>query len=107
MPSAVGLSGDIIAGGLALAGLILVFLGAISTSFAGYQKAEQSAVRTRYQLRAWFAFAGLCLALLAAGLALLAKWAASDCAAVVALTFLVLSIVWVGVAAFLSVREIR
>ena len=55
------LSGDIIGSGVALAGLILVFLGAISTSFNSYQKQEQNSVRGRYQKRAWFAFVGFCL----------------------------------------------
>jgi uncharacterized membrane protein len=54
----------------ALAGLILVFLGAISASFASYHKQEQAAVRARFQTRAWIAFVGFTLALLSAALAL-------------------------------------
>lgn len=107
MPNAIDLSGDIIAGGLALAGLILVFLGAISTSFDSYQAAEQNSVRVRYQRRAWFAFIGLCLALLSAVLALLGKWVGSQCAALAALAFIVVAIGWVIAAAAVSVREIK
>jgi hypothetical protein len=56
IPSAVEVSGDVVSASTALAGLILVFLGATSTSYDSYQATERGAVRSRYQRRAWFAF---------------------------------------------------
>ncbi|MBV5271133.1 MAG: hypothetical protein JZU55_16055, partial [Afipia sp.] len=73
MPSAVELGGDISAAATSLAGLLLVFLGAISTTFDTYQAQEKNAVRGRYQRRAWFAFTGFVLALLAAAMSTLSS----------------------------------
>jgi hypothetical protein len=60
----------IFTGGTALAGLILVFLGALLTSFDGYGAEGQSAVRRKYQHRAWLALSGFVAALISATLAL-------------------------------------
>ena len=42
---ALSLTGDVIAGGAALAGLILVYLGNVATIFGIYEKTQQHAVR--------------------------------------------------------------
>jgi hypothetical protein len=107
MPSALGVAGDVTGAATALAGLILVFLGAISTSFDSYQKTEQSAVRGRYQRRAWFAFIGFSLAILAALLALLAQWFSQACLALTAVALLAVAMIWTILAALSSVREIK
>jgi len=107
MPSAIGVAGEVLASAVALAGLILVFLGAVASSFGSYQKAEQATVRARYQLRAWFAFVGFTLALLSAILALIAKWLTNDCAALAAVALLAAALIWVLLAALLAVRDIR
>jgi hypothetical protein len=64
MTNAVEVAGDVAAVSSAVAGLTLVFVGAISASYDSYEKSEQSSIRSRYQRRAWFAFAGLALAIL-------------------------------------------
>ena len=64
MPSAISVAGDGAASATVLAGLILVFLGAIATSCNSYAKQEQGAIRGRYQRHAWFTFVGFVLALL-------------------------------------------
>jgi hypothetical protein len=64
MPSAISVAGDGAASATVLAGLILVFLGAIATSCDSYAKQEQGAIRGRYQRHAWFTFVGFVLALL-------------------------------------------
>lgn len=107
MPSAIGVAGDVATSAMALAGLILIFLGAISTSFDSYQKTEQNTVRGRYQLRAWFAFVGLVLALIAACLAISGKWLTSECAALASIAILFVSLIWVLLAALSAVRQIR
>jgi len=104
---ALGVAGDVATAAVALAGLILVFLGTLSTSFDSYQKTEQNAVRGKYQRRAWFSFVGFVLALLSAGLAISGKWLAIQCAALAGVVILFLSLLWVLVAALLLVMEIK
>lgn len=104
---ALGVAGDVAAASVALAGLILVFLGAISTAFDSYQKTEQNAVRGKYQRRAWFAFIGFVLALISAGLAISGKWLGIQCAALGGVVVLFLSLFWVLMAALLLVMEIK
>lgn len=107
MPSAVSVAGEVASAGAALAGLILVFLGAIATGFDSFQKQEQNAVKARYQRRAWFAFVGFVLSLLAVALALGGKWLGSPCAALGAVVLLAVALGWVFVAALGIVREIK
>lgn len=107
MPSAVAIAGDIAGAATGLAGLILVFLGAISTGFSGYQKQEQTSVKGRYQRRAWLAFVGFALALLAVPLALVGKWHQHECAALASAALLSVALIWVLFAALSAVREIK
>jgi hypothetical protein len=57
-------------GGAALAGLILVFLGALFTSFDSYDPEVQAAVRKKYRRRARVALSGFIAALASATCAL-------------------------------------
>ena len=68
------IAGVIVGAGTALAGLILVFLGGIFTSYESYDADQQTAVRSKYILRASLALAGFITALLAAGFGLAAHW---------------------------------
>jgi hypothetical protein len=68
-----GIAGDIASAGTALAGLLLVFMGSIATSFDTYEKTEKRTVLSRYRYRIWFAFLGLLLSLIAAVISLIAK----------------------------------
>jgi hypothetical protein len=103
---AVEVAGDVATAASAMAGLVLVFIGAISSSFDSYQKAEQRAVLARYRRRAWFAFAGFVLALLSTLSALIAKWRTWECAAEASLMLLFVALIIVLAAAFFAVREI-
>jgi hypothetical protein len=107
MPSALPVMGEVAGSATALAGLILVFLGAVATTFDSYQKAEQNSVKARYQRRAWFAFVGFVFALVSALLALAAKWLAIECIALAALVLLSLALIWVLFSALSAVREIK
>jgi hypothetical protein len=62
----------------ALAGFILVYLGALATAFAGFPKEDRRAVRPSSRYRAWFALIGILFCVFACGFAALAKWQASD-----------------------------
>lgn len=57
-------------GSLALAGLVLVFLGGIYTAFDAYDAQQKNAVRHKYGCRAWLACVGFFAALASAALAL-------------------------------------
>jgi hypothetical protein len=75
------IGGDILAAATALAGLLLVFMGAVSTTYDSYATAQKSAVRPKYRRRVWLAFAGFILSVAAAAFALAAKW--FDCSGLV------------------------
>ncbi|MER8555178.1 hypothetical protein NKH37_23860 [Mesorhizobium sp. M1217] len=107
MPSALPVMGEVAGSATALAGLILVFLGAISTSFDSYAKPERASVLTRYQRRVWFAFVGFTLALASAFMALVAKWLTIECAAIASLVLLFVALIWVLFVALSDVREIK
>lgn len=104
---ALRVAGDVATAAIALAGLILVFIGAIATSFDSYQKTEQAAVRRRYQRRAWFSFVGFVLAVISAALAILGKWLGIQCAALASIWVLFLGLIWVLIAAATMVTEIK
>ena len=104
---ALRVAGDVATAAVALAGLILVFIGTISTSFDSYQKTEQNAVRARYQRRAWFSFVGFVLAIISATLAILGKWLDLQCAALGAIWVLLVGLLWVLVSAAILVMEIE
>jgi hypothetical protein len=54
----VELSGDVVAGASALAGLFLVYLGNATTAFSAFEKTQQESVRGNHQTRAWLAVVG-------------------------------------------------
>ncbi|MBZ9737973.1 hypothetical protein [Mesorhizobium sp. CO1-1-4] len=72
----VSLASDLSGAAAALAGLILVFLGATVAAYDGYNATQQGTVVARYRRRAAFAFFGFVLSLLSAGLALAGQWLA-------------------------------
>src|SRR5882762_5995012 len=65
MPPTLPIAIDIATAGAALAGLLLVFIGAVASAYDSYDSEQQPAVRTMYRQRIWQAFAGFCLSLLA------------------------------------------
>jgi hypothetical protein len=103
----VELSGDVVTGASALAGLFLVYLGNIATSFSSYDKQAQATVRHGFQTRGWLAVVGISLAILSAILALLGKWSGNNCAAAAAVVLLLAALILGAVIAFIAVRDIR
>src|SRR6266536_5619741 len=91
MVDPVGIAVDVVTGATALAGLVLVYLGSVASGFAGFLPEQQRTVRRRFQVRAWFAFVGMVLAILAAMLALIGKWLGNGCVAGSAIALLELS----------------
>lgn len=107
MAAAIEVAGDIVAAGSAISGLILVYIGSQSASFATFQPTERRTVGDAYRRRAWFAFVGLVLFLLAVALALFGKLLAVPCLVYGALTLLMVALCWVVATAILTVQEIR
>lgn len=99
--------GQLFGGGAALAGLILVFLGGILTSYDSYDPTAQKAVRTKYLVRAWLAFAGFASALVSAGTALAGMFLGPTGWLCAGVSTLVLSGILLVVMAVLSIKEIR
>ena len=108
MAGALEVSGDLIAAAATLAGLVLVFIGATSTSYEGYPaEMRDRALRKRFRRRAWFGFTGFALSVVAAFLALVGKWFHQEWSAFTAAALFIIALIWVIVAAYLSVRDIR
>ena len=101
------MASDVIAGSTTFAGLIIVYLGSVSTAYGGYSKVEQRTVRPQFRRRASFACAGIVLAGLAALLALLGKWAASRGMVGISVILLAITLAWGIGTSIQTVREIR
>jgi hypothetical protein len=105
IPSAIELSGDLVAAATTLAGLVLVFLGATYTSYQSYAPIlRDRTVRDRFRRRAWFVFTGFALSLVAAFSALIGKWFHHEYFALAALLLFAVALLWVLMAAVLSVK---
>lgn len=79
---------QLLSGGTALAGLILVFLGSTLTAYDSYAADQQRSVRARYRTRALLAFLGFVGSLVAAVAGMSTHVFASPCAVVVGAVFL-------------------
>lgn len=107
MVDPVEISGDVVTGATALAGLVLVYLGSVAAGYAGFDAEQQRSVRASFQARGWFAFVGMVLAIIAAMLALVGKWLHNPCVAIAAIILLLLALLWGIAVAFLTIREVR
>ena len=97
---------QILIAGNTLAGLTLVFIGNIVTSFSGYRSEEQSSVRGAYRLRIWLAFAGFLTALLAAVSALSHNWTEATWSIELGVGLLLISMLCVFIVALNAARGI-
>jgi hypothetical protein len=107
MAQATEVAGDIVTAGSAISGLILVYIGSLTASFASYEPTEKRSVIGSYALRAWFAFVGLVLFMIAIVLALLGKWLDVPCLIIGAMMILFIALLWVIATAILTVMEIK
>ena len=102
-----GISQEVTGAATALAGFILIYIGIVVNSYASYAATEQRTVKGRLQMRAWLAFVGFLLALLATVLMVIGKWVPNMCTANVAVCFLLAAFVWTVFVAVATVREIK
>lgn len=101
----VSASGEVVTAGTALAGLILIYIGSIATSFDARQPGgERNAVKLAVLTRAWIAFVGFFLALFSAGLGVVGKWLANPCIGDVSVWMLLAAFGW---AVFATIQVIR
>lgn len=61
-------------GGASLAGLLLVFLGLLFTSYESYDAVQKASVKSKYKKRIFIVFFGFLASLVAASSALLSNW---------------------------------
>jgi hypothetical protein len=101
------LAGDIVAASAALAGLLIVYLGGLSASYASFPRTAQASVRGSFQSRAWFAFFGVLFSIFACSCAALAKWQASPFVAGIALIFFAATLFWSVLSAAFIALEIK
>lgn len=90
----------------ALAGLLLVYLGAITVSYGSYAPSERKTVRHSHLRRAWAAFVGIVVCLVAAVAGLVAKWVPSEGMGDLAVVLLGVGFAFAGWSAYMTVREI-
>lgn len=107
MTDLVALASDVVAGATALAGLMLVYIGNVSSAFAAFTREQQSTVRAAHQIRVWLAFVGFISAVTAAGLALIGKWMNSGYIAGASVILLLLALIWGAGAAFMAAWDVR
>jgi hypothetical protein len=101
-------SGEVVTAGTALAGLILIYIGTIATAFQARQPGgERNAVKLDFLARAWVAFVGFLLALLASGLAVVGKWTASPCLGNASVWVLLAAFGWAAFATTQIIRGIK
>lgn len=99
---------QILVAGNTLAGLTLVFLGHTASSFDSYGADQQSPrVKRRHQVRAWLAFGGLVLSLVAASCGLLHSLTACKFLLPVGVVAIFLAMGSVGIAAFRTAWGIK
>jgi predicted lipid-binding transport protein (Tim44 family) len=106
MATPVEIASDVIAGGSALAGLVLVYIGGVAASYASFPPANQPDVRCQYLVKIWFAFVGALLAIISVGLAIVAKWYGIEQLASISIVILLITLAWSVVILFLSAREV-
>jgi hypothetical protein len=106
MASPTEIGGDVVAAAGAVAGLMLVYMGGLSTGYGAFQPQEKKSVRASYRQRMWFAFVGLVLNSAAIPFGLAAKALDSACLLWAALALLLFGIVWLVLAAVFTALEI-
>lgn len=99
--------GDVASAGAAVAGLVLVFMGATTAAYEAYEPPAQKLVRKKFLRRIWLAFAGIAFGMVATALALIAGAGGHIGFGWVAIISLALAATAVLLAALQTALEIR
>jgi len=100
-------AGDVAAAGTALAGLILVYLGAVGVRYESLNARLKAEKRANLRAHAWLAFIGIVSALVAVFLALIAKSNESDSLTTWAAVALIVALGIAVTAAFWTLNSIK
>jgi len=100
------LADQVLTASTALAGLLLVVIGSLATSYQSYDAAGQADVRGSFQKRAWFSFSGLACCLIAALCAIAVYWTESLRLADAGAVLLIVALVVTLIAGLISVKDI-
>ena len=101
-----GLADKLLSGGTALAGLLLVFLGAVATGFDAYPAPAGRTVVSKYRRRAVTAAVGFAFSMLAAFVGLLSNWL-PRALQIVGLASLLVSFGVAAWLAYLTIQDIK
>lgn len=102
----IGASGDLASAATALGGLLLVFIGSVSTGYGAYDATQQAAVRRAFLLRGLLAFLGFLLSLAASVLALAGKVTERECLVITSAGCLGFALLCVLAAAVVSIIDL-
>lgn len=103
----IDLAGNIGTAAAALAGLLLVFLAAVSTSFHSYDPEDKPAVRDKYHGRALLALIGFFLALAAVPISIWGKAIGSALVVSISAISLIFALIMISIAAVRLVKDIK
>jgi predicted ferric reductase len=98
------MAGDVTDGGTALAGLLLVYLGALAVRYDSLDNRSKTDKRDQFQRHAWLALSGIVLALAAAFFALIAEATKSRPLTIIAAIALIVSFGIAAVAAYWNLK---
>jgi hypothetical protein len=94
-------------GGTSLAGLLLVFLGILFTSYESYDAVQKASVRSKYKTRAIVVFFGFLASLIAASSSLLSNWMFQELMIIVGVCALAISfilLIWTAITALGDIK---
>jgi len=94
-------------GGASLAGMLLVFLGVLFTSYESYDAVQKATVKSKYKTRAIIVFFGFLASLIAASSALLSNWMLEELMVIVGVCALAVSFVLLIWAAVTALGDIK
>lgn len=98
---------QLLAAGTTLAGLVLVFLSGALSTFQSYETDQQDAVRKRFQLRGWLAFAAFAASAASAAASLAFYRMPVHCLIVLGEGLFAIALILALVAAVISAWDIR
>lgn len=101
------LADDVIAGSTAFAGLIIVYVGSVTSAYSTYTKQEQRSVRSLFRRKATIGCIGVAVAAISAASALLGKWSSCNGLVGFGAILMIVTLLWGVWTAVDAVRGIK
>jgi hypothetical protein len=102
----IGIAGEIVTAGTALAGFMLVYLGSLHGAYSHLHTDQRNMVKAGFQRRARFAFVGVTLSLLSAFLGVVGEWLPSKLVADISVGLLALAFIAGFIIAYQTMRAV-